>query len=327
MFGLLRRVLLRLLGPRLDEMSNRVEQLERLVQTVDGTLAATMASLVRHVETLGRDAASTSDSTGEYLQDLTAAIQHIQRRLEEIAVPLAGLEAIPWMSDPEALLTSDELGRQTIGFARHGCSDDALGPGQSYRAFEDLFRGSEDLIRERQGIYLDYLKDAGLVVDLGCGRGEMLDLLDHTGVKGIGVDLDEGMILRCRAKGNQVVHENALTWLRSQEDGSISHIFSAQFVEHLEYADLIELLGLSLQKLRPGGRMITETVNPHSVGAWKTFWVDPTHKVPLFPESLTALFQGAGYASAFVLFPNGTGLLAKDRSAEGEYAVIATAPG
>lgn len=303
-----------------------MDHVQQLVHTFEEALSGTMTALTRHVQAMESDFIRASDVVGEHLQDLAAAVQHLQGRLEENSVLLAGLEAMPWMSDPEALLTTDDLGRVVIGYRTERtearCSDSL----ERYRAFEDHFRGPEDFIRERHRVYLDYLTDARQVVDLGCGRGEMLDLLKQAGIPGVGVDLDEGMILRCRAKGHEVFHESALTWLRTQDDGSLSHVFSAQFVEHLEHSELQDLLDLCLLKLRPGGMLIAETVNPHSVAAWKTFWVDPTHKVPLFPEVLTALCQAAGYASAFVLFPNGTGLLAKDRLTEGEYAVIATAP-
>ena len=224
------------------------------------------------------------------------------------------------MTDPSVLETLDEAGRPAIGY-RHQAGEQ--GPARSYAGFEDVFRGPEGFIRERQRVYLPYLIDHDPVVDVGCGRGEMLDLLAEVGVKSFGVDLDESMVERGRERGLQTVLGDGISFLQEQQEGSIGAVFSAQVIEHLEYEDLVRFHDEAYRALQPGGVFIAETVNPHSIQAFKSFWTDLTHRVPIFPEVAVMLCLVAGFSEAMVLFPNGTGDLETDRWSQGEYAVIA----
>jgi len=90
-------------------------------------------------------------------------------------------------------------------------------------------------------------------------------------------------------------------------------VFSAQVIEHLEYEDLVRFHDEAYRALQPGGVFIAETVNPHSIQAFKSFWTDLTHRVPIFPEVAVMLCLVAGFSEATVLFPNGTGDLETDR--------------
>jgi cyclopropane fatty-acyl-phospholipid synthase-like methyltransferase len=162
------------------------------------------------------------------------------------------------------------------------------------------------------------------VVEIGSGRGELLDLLEEAGISASGVDIDEAMVQRCRAKGHTVERIDGISFLRTQPDGSLPAIFSAQVVEHLCYDEFISFLKLSHAKLQTGGRLIFETVNPHALEAFKTFWTDLTHQKPIFPEVAVVLCWLLEFDSAYVFFPHGTGELERDRSVRGEYAVVAT---
>jgi SAM-dependent methyltransferase len=160
---------------------------------------------------------------------------------------------------------------------------------------------------------------------VACGRGELLDLLRDGGVEGAGVDSDPGMVARCHAKGHRdVVLADANEHLEQLAPGSLGAVFSAQFVEHLPPRELTRLLELSRSRLRPGGLFVAETVNPHAPHALKCFWVDPTHRHPLFPEALLVLCRMAGFASGYAFHPLGTGHVDDDRYRESEYAVVAT---
>jgi len=254
-------------------------------------------------------------------EDLVRLEMRANKAEEEVARIRASLRAVPYMSDPRILSTRTADGRPAIGFRSRD-----LG-GRGYRGFEDLFRGPEAFIRERQRIYLEHLGQRSPVLDLGCGRGEFLDLLAEAGIPATGIDLDEGMIARCREKGHAVERADALEWLASRPAGSLGAIFSAQVIEHLPPADLTRLLELAVRALQPGGVLIAETVNPHPIGSFKAFWTDLTHTSPIFPEVAAALCGLAGFESAEVLFPVGTGSLEEDRWVQGEYAVVARTAG
>ena len=174
-------------------------------------------------------------------------------------------------------------------------------------------------------MYLPLLEARSEVVDIGCGRGEMLDLLQGVRVSASGVDNDPDMVRRCRAKGHCVEQMDAVTFLRDRPAESIGAIFAAQVIEHFPFDMLKEFLALCRSRLRRGGSLVAETVNPHALEAFKTFHTDLTHQRPIFPEVALALCQLSGFEQAYVLFPLGSGDLAVDRRTQGEYAVVATA--
>jgi SAM-dependent methyltransferase len=229
------------------------------------------------------------------------------------------MTALPYLADEAMLRFTDTRGRERLGY--HG----AVGASPLYTGFEEIFRGPEAMVRDRQRVYVDLLVEHSPVVDLGCGRGEMLELLLAAGVEVTGVDLDEGMVERARRTGAEVHHGDALNFLMKQEDASLGAIFSAQFIEHVPVNQLPELLEIARSKLRPGGVFVAETVNPHSPRALKVFWIDPTHQHPLFPETMLALCRLTGFESAEIMFPLGTNDLLADLHSCGEYAVVAGA--
>ena len=228
------------------------------------------------------------------------------------------LTALPYLADETTLHYTDKQGHQRLGYRG------VVGASPLYTGFEEIFRGPESLVRDRQRVYVDLLKDRGPVVDLGCGRGEMLKLLVDADIEVTGVDLDEDMVDHARQTGADVHHGDALSFLMKQEDASLGAIFSAQFIEHLPSSSLPELLDIARSKLRPGGVFIAETVNPHSARALKAFWIDPTHQHPLFPETMLALCRLTGYETAEIMFPLGTDDLLADLRTCGEYAVVAS---
>jgi O-antigen chain-terminating methyltransferase len=112
--------------------------------------------------------------------------------------------------------------------------------------------------------------------------------------------------------------------LKTRDDDSVPAIFAAQVVEHLPYESLLSFLEICRAKLRTGGQLIFETINPHSLEAFKTFYTDLTHQRPIFPEVAVALCWLTGFDQAYVFYPNGQGDLEEDRKTQGEYAVVAT---
>jgi len=235
---------------------------------------------------------------------------------EDVSLLLAGYSARPGAAHP-AITQTDEHGRRVLRFS--GASSDSA----TYRGFEDIFRGDEQLIAARQRPYVDAFEGTEWVLDLGCGRGEFLDALAERGIGARGADLDESMVQRCRQKGHEVALADAASHLRSLDDGSVPGMFAAQLVEHLDAGQLTELLGLMRGKLAPGGLAILETVNPHNPAAMKAFWTDTTHHHPLFPEVLLALCRLAGFESGEVRFPDESGDFDADVYANRDYAVYA----
>jgi SAM-dependent methyltransferase len=172
-----------------------------------------------------------------------------------------------------------------------------------YVAFEDQFRGSRETIRARLESYLPLFAGAADVLDVGCGRGEFLDLLAARGISGRGIDLNHEMAEVCRARGLDVAEADAVGYLSRIPDGSLGGIFSAQVVEHLQPAYLLEFLELAFHRIRPGGRLVLETLNPACwVAFFDSYIRDITHVWPLHPDTLRYLVVASGFAGASVEF-------------------------
>jgi SAM-dependent methyltransferase len=250
--------------------------------------------------------------------EVLQALEALRRRVE--AAERAAAE--PYLHEPGFELFDAPGAGRVLGF-RGG---DAVPAGEdAYAAFEDVFRGPEERVRELQRPYLAIIGDRAPVLDVGCGRGELLDLLAERGVEARGVDADAGMVARCRAKGHEhVEHGDGLALLESLDEGTLGTVFSAQVVEHLADGGLERLVAGARRALRPGGRLVAETVNPHAPAALHGFWLDPTHRRPIFPETLLTLVRLAGFASAYVFHPGGSGDVEADRGTAPAYAVVAT---
>ncbi|MSQ23383.1 MAG: class I SAM-dependent methyltransferase [Chloroflexi bacterium] len=248
------------------------------------------------------------------IDTLSAAGEGLRQRLEELSAliaarPYMAYDAFGTIGDPSDVMGyGPEAGRALEGQAR----------------FEELFRGSAEFIAERQRIYVPFFTKCSNVLDVGAGRGEFLQLLEQAGIPAVGVDLDPVLCERCREQGLNVLCVDAFDYLASSADESFDGVFCAQVIEHFESSRLIEFLGLVRQKLRPGGVLVAETVNPESYAALKTFHVDLTHQRPIFPEVLLYLCHEAGYPSARVFYPQGGGFDQRNYAGCGEYAVVAT---
>lgn len=172
-----------------------------------------------------------------------------------------------------------------------------------YRAFEDRHRGTRDEVKARLKVYLPFMLPVasmhpdGAVLDLGCGRGEWLQLLQEHGISAQGVDLDEGMLEACHAQGFNVEKGDALGCLRAFPSESVIAVTAFHLVEHIGFDALRILVLDALRVLKPGGLLIMETPNPENiVVATKNFHMDPSHLKPLPPELLAFLPEHAGYA-------------------------------
>jgi 2-polyprenyl-3-methyl-5-hydroxy-6-metoxy-1,4-benzoquinol methylase len=270
---------------------------------------------IQRLEDLAREFVYTAESLRRGVSAADRTASWARRTVEPIA---AELYALPYLADSPFELLSSPVG-EAIGYR----SASSLKDGESgYVAFESLFRGPAERVAASQRPYLTLVRAHEPVLDVGCGRGEFLALLAAEGIEARGVDADAGMVHRCNELGLDATHADASEYLEGLADGALGTIFSAQVIEHLPQAQLRGLLDLGVSKLRPGGLFIAETVNPHRVSSLKTFWVDPTHQHPIFPEVALALCAIAGFESAYVFAPTFESFEAA-RFAAPSYAVVA----
>lgn len=169
-----------------------------------------------------------------------------------------------------------------------------------YAGFEDRFRGESADLKVQQRDYLDFFPSPeaiGKIVDVGCGRGEMVEVLLEAGHEVLGVDMDASMVETCEAKGLPVLQDNAIHYLEGTAEGSLKGIFCAQVIEHLLTSEIEGFLVLSLERLRPGGVLLVETINPRSLHALGNhFFADLSHVRPVHPETLRFLCEQVGYS-------------------------------
>jgi SAM-dependent methyltransferase len=171
-----------------------------------------------------------------------------------------------------------------------------------YLSFENRFRGPRDEIKKRVRFYLPFLRKAGVgtkarpVLDVGCGRGEWLELLREGKLEAIGIDLNEAMVAQCKERGLKVVQGDAIEFLRNLPDRSQGAVTGFHIIEHLPLEVLIQLLMHSRRVLKPGGIAIFESPNCKNlmVGACN-FNIDPTHRNPVFPETAQFMLETHGF--------------------------------
>lgn len=177
-----------------------------------------------------------------------------------------------------------------------------------YRAFEDKYRGSRELIKSRLEVYLPFIKKIKeiepepKVIDLGCGRGEWLELTREYGFQSHGIDMDAGMLENVKSLGLSAELGDAVEYLKTLPDESISIVSGFHIVEHLPFDVLQFLIQEALRVLKPGGLIILETPNPENIKvATADFYLDPTHIRPIPPQLLTFLTEYYGFKRTNIL--------------------------
>ncbi|HUY30738.1 MAG TPA: class I SAM-dependent methyltransferase [Acidimicrobiales bacterium] len=168
--------------------------------------------------------------------------------------------------------------------------------------FEEAFRGPVPVVTERVRAYVDDLaRCGGPVLDLGCGRGELLDVLAEASVEAYGVDVNAEHVARGRERGLDVRHEDARAHLAGLEERSLGAVTAIQLVEHLAIDELVEIVELAARAVRPGGLIVLETPNPENVVVGSSsFYLDPTHTRPLPPALLAFVVAARGFGEVEV---------------------------
>jgi O-antigen chain-terminating methyltransferase len=176
-----------------------------------------------------------------------------------------------------------------------------------YKQLEDRFRGSREEIIELQRAYVGDVADlkggAAPVVDIGCGRGEWLEVLKDNGIPAYGVDINATFAEQNQARGLDVRVGDAIDHLESVPEGSVGAVTGFHVAEHLEFPVLVRLIDAARRVLRPGGVLIFETPNPTNVIVGSaSFYMDPTHRNPLHPQFMEFLLGARGFADVEVRY-------------------------
>ncbi len=160
----------------------------------------------------------------------------------------------------------------------------------------ERFRGSEESVRARQRIYVSRFQEHAPVLDLGCGRGEILEIFRDAGIPAYGIDLNDDSIALCRSKGLDAEKADLFAYLNALSDGSLRGAICCQVVEHLPPERLPELIRTLHKKLRAGGVIAIETPNPECLAIFAThFYLDPTHRHPIPSALMSFYLEEAGF--------------------------------
>ena len=264
-----------------------------------------IVNATRFAELSREDAAAIGTALLGFLQQITAFVDTKDRALTaRLAAQLdehqRSLDAIPELRTHIAVLRREiasGASRSPSPESRIPSPEPRIpNPDITYAAFEDTFRGSTEEIRNKQRAYVPLFVGRTDVVDIGCGRGEFLDLLKQAGVPARGVDVNREMAADARERGLDAVEGDALAYLSLRPEASLGGLFAAQVVEHLEPSYLMRLLATAFQKLRPGSPIVLETINP---ACWLAFFSsylrDFTHVRPIHPDTLQYLLQASGF--------------------------------
>ena len=275
-------------------VEDRLDGIEVALRTIQGDLAEVrdqrVAPLEKRVNTAESAIRDVSHEIGRLRdQVFPASVARADALLERLAEELEEVASLT-----ERSLRGEPLpvsGASPLDEARLA---DALSEVQPLLL--ESFRGSEEEIRHRMDRYLPDLQPKGPVLDLGCGRGELLLLLREGGVEATGVEGDPALAEAARRRGLEIVEGDVLEALKDQDPESRSAVTAVHLFEHLTPAQLIAVLAEIRRVLRPGGLLIAECPNPHSVRVGASlYWQDPTHQRPLLPETLELMLRAAGF--------------------------------
>jgi O-antigen chain-terminating methyltransferase len=244
-------------------------------------------------------------------------LEQADHHFDDIAARLTALERQLFAGNAqgEALVArlqrivedQSRAGHLPPGAAQEVAQARAASRGAGYLAFEDLHRGAREEIKRRQSVYLPHFQlsvsDQAPLLDLGCGRGEFLELCREAGLPARGVDVNPAMVAFCRERGLKVTEADGLAYLRSLPPAGLGGILLSQVIEHLDLDQLTELVALCAGKLAPGGVLVAETINPQSLSTFAgAFYVDLTHTRPVHPEAARFLWRWAGLGEIQILY-------------------------
>jgi O-antigen chain-terminating methyltransferase len=301
-----------------------VEQLRQVTDALDTRAASTETTVgflvgngdprdvFGEINKLRRDFSTKFNEVEQWRRAAANTAANLLTRTEDLAAQLSRVDQQAAMLKREVMFQQRQLTRLAVPSTEQPSQPVASVLTQRhdslYAAFEDVFRGSREDIIERLAPYLERLTVAGAgqpdrpVVDIGCGRGEWLELLRREGLSAYGIDINMIMVERSMTLGLDARHADLMTHLHGLQDASRSAVTAFHVVEHVPFETLVDFLDESLRVLIPGGILILETPNPETmrVGA-TTFYNDPTHRNPLMPAVLQFVVEHRGFSDVEVL--------------------------
>lgn len=301
---------------RWNDLDNRIGDLEDKLSNNDNFVNKThLAEISSDLHTRLSALSEQIGSENEKTLSAQREVEAIREQLAESVNKLQALDRFTLSTRAEMILverrTSTLLNKvrsKTESDAQETVTEPPLLSDELYYDFENLFRGSEQEIKERVKFYVPRFAETGLgtpempIVDIGCGRGEWLDILREHRLLAYGVDGNSSMIATCREKGLAVEEQDGIQYLKGLPAGSVGAVTAFHFIEHLPFGVLLSFIDEVLRVLKPGGMALFETPNPDNllVGAC-TFYIDPTHQKPIPSGLLKFLMQSRGFASIEVL--------------------------
>ena len=272
-----------------------------------------VARRLDEIDHRSKENSQVRQSVADLQRAVSSDLDELRKRSEVLA---SQVRARPFTSELDPF-RRDVAGLSTIGFVG--------GNEANYVDFADAFRPPEDDLIRQLSSYKQWFPTSGRSVDLGAGRGEMVEVMKSAGLDALGIDNDESMVSRAVANGRQVVLNDVDSFLVATSDGEFELISAIHIVEHVDTPHLMTWLGEIRRVLSPGGRLIIETPNPHAIDAFKAFWLDTTHVRPYYPESLLHMAHETGFSEAFIWAEGSSETLDERLGIAGAYALIATA--
>lgn len=256
-------------------------------------VAKIISKLARFITVQQNDVNDTVTKSLELLQESTLSMADWSRTVEDRLQELTNA-----VNEQNRLLKYQAGKTEYLNKKIHELTDVHF-TDKMYLDFEEKYRGSEEEIGRKQEYYVNrFILDEisadapGLIIDLGCGRGEWLTLLKKNGYNGIGIDLNEESLKNCECTGIKTVHMDVLDYLKTLPDESVKLLTSFQLIEHLTTNQLLELFHEFGRVMRKDGMIILETPNPVNVNVGAgSFYLDPTHIRQIHPELLKFLAE------------------------------------
>lgn len=285
-----------------EEMRNQLRLTESAVESGNREWAEVKRAIEEIREQLNKTSAALesgragqTDKIAELENTLSRLKDTITMQESQISIFLEGVgKRLP------EHFTAEEI-RSLAGANEHLL--DAL-----YVSFEDRFRGTRENIKEIAKVYLPYIKavnagtDDSPLLDIGCGRGEWLELLKENGLKAIGVDVNSVFVTQCRENNLEIIENDAILYLQSLPDSSIGALTGLHIIEHLPFETLIKLLDETTRVLKAGGIAIFETPNPENILVGScNFYLDPTHRKPLPSPMMKFMAEARGLSRVEIL--------------------------